>query len=88
MVGNFDSDIYGGAEKGGDGYATELVDEGDTAADVPEATAETRRRRPSAETSYFFWPDHERGRGPFAAHCQHARGQRALAAAILVITNI
>jgi hypothetical protein len=56
MVGNFDSDIYGGAEKGGDGYATELVDEGDTAADVPEATAETRRRLPSAETSYFSGP--------------------------------
>ena len=27
----FDSDIYGGTEKGGEGYSTELVDEADEA---------------------------------------------------------
>jgi|EP01043_Picozoa_sp_COSAG02_P055913 hypothetical protein len=33
-VGNFDAELYGGAEKGGEGYATELVDEEDQASDA------------------------------------------------------
>ncbi len=45
-VGNFDSELYGGAEKGGEGYATELVDEEDAAAvRHPERTRLTNHTR-------------------------------------------
>jgi splicing factor 3B subunit 1 len=80
-VGNFDSDIYGGAEKGGEGYATELVDEDDAAADVPEAaaggasTTSQRRNQYSGPTMSA-----EEGPGadadPFAAHRQQTIAER------------
>ena len=74
----FDAELYGGAEKGGEGYATELVDEEDAAADGEEApggmTTSQRRQYSGPTMSADEGPG--AGDDPFAAHRQQTIAER------------
>ena len=72
----FDSDIYGGTEKGGEGYSTELVDEVDESAAMDTGSTTSQRRQYSGPSMSAAEEGPGAEEDPFAAHRQQTIAER------------